>query len=131
MNNKKLSLISTLRQNRKLSNAFLVTISILLIFAMLVYFSSRQYENSRRATIEIGDELVNALETYYNDKQKYPNSLDDLVPHYLDIVQEPKWGDSGWEYDGGPESLKVGYKTKHGGLYPQMVYTKQGWVYDS
>ena len=42
-------------------------------------------EESKNST-EIGDQIVEAIERYYQDKGIYPNSLNDLVPVYIEEI---------------------------------------------
>jgi hypothetical protein len=41
---------------------------------------------------EIGDLIVKALEAYYNENGKYPDTLQELVPKYLDEVPTTSTG---------------------------------------
>ncbi len=115
-----------------LRRSFLIIVGLLLLLGgVLAYYVPDLIESGRLATIDLGNEIVEALEGYYADTGRYPASLDELVPKYLNEIKEPLWGDSGWEYGGSPAQLKVGYKSR-GQLYPMMVYNSEhGWIYDA
>ena len=116
----------------RLRKLFLIMIGLLLLLGgILAYYASNSIERDRLTTIRIGNEIVEALQTYYDDNKRYPISLDELVPKYLKEIKEPLWGDSGWEYGGSPSLLKVGYKS-YDALYPMMIYNQEhGWIYDT
>ena len=113
---------------------WIVIISLLLIglIFLLNKYVPRSLEVDQTETMAIGDEIVKALDNYFGDHSRYPNSLESLVPNYLDQIKLPKWGEK-WEYKSDEKSfwLEVGYKsfgsTKN---YPVMYYTPQGWVVD-
>ena len=50
------------------------------------------------ATIERGDEIVQAITSYQNLHGRYPRRLDDLVPQHIASIQPPLAGDSAWLY---------------------------------
>ena len=116
----------------RLRKSFLIIVGFLLLLAgILAYYIPNSIEHDRLATIDIGNEIVKALQAYYDDNSRYPALLDELVPKYLKKIKNPLWGDSGWEYGGSPELLKVGYES-HGTLYPLMIYNPEhGWIYDA
>ncbi|MDH4240572.1 MAG: hypothetical protein OEW48_13510 [Phycisphaerae bacterium] len=67
---------------------------------------------------------MNSLKAYFDDHGKYPDSLGDLVPKYLDQIKPPKRGQSGWLYsrtEKGNFSLEIGYESYCGLSYP-VVY---------
>jgi hypothetical protein len=55
-----------------------------IISAMHTYYEN---ENSRRSQL-----IINALDRYKQDKGQWPNSLDILVPSYLEKVPITTWG---------------------------------------
>jgi len=116
----------------RLRKSFIVIIGLLLLFAgILAYYVPNRMECDRLATIDIGNEIVEALQVYFEDNGQYPVSLEGLVPKYLKEIKKPLWGDSEWEYEGSPAQLKVGYES-HGELYPMMIYNPDhGWIYDA
>jgi hypothetical protein len=62
-------------------------------------------------------------EEYHNEHNQYPKALDGLLPKYLNKVEPPTWGNSGWIYTsvGKGFYLKTGYKMIDI-LYPAMYY---------
>ena len=117
----------------RLRKSFLIIVGLLLLIAgILAYYVPNRIERDRLATIDIGNEIVEALQVYFEDNGRYPASLDELVPKYLKEIKKPLWGDSGWEYGGSPALLNVGYESRKGVCYPIMYYRPgHGWVYDS
>lgn len=83
-----------------------------------------------------GNEIVDALERYFAENKRYPDSLDKLVPKYLTKIPRPKWG-QGWRYISGGESffIETGYKDILGGneYYPSLQYFIEihEWLLDS
>ena len=134
MNKQKLFSLLLPAGSFRLRKSFLITVAILLLLSgIIVYYSFIVEERDRVATIDIGNEIVEALQAYTKDYGKYPDLLDELVPEYLKEIKKPLWGTSGWVYDWNSThiSLKVGYKT-HEQLYPLMIYDPEhGWVYDT
>jgi len=116
----------------RLRKSFLIIVGLLLLLVgTMAYYFSNSLERDRLRTIDIGNEIVSALQAYHDDNGRYPASLNQLVPKYLGEIKEPPWGDSGWEYGGSPALLKVGYES-NGTLYPMMIYNQeQGWIYDT
>ena len=105
----------------------------MLLSGIIVYYAPKIEEHNRLATIDIGNEIVEALQAYFKDHGQYPVLLDELVPKYLNEIKKPLWGTSGWIYDGNSAhiSLIVGYK-KNTQLYPLMIYDPEhGWMHDT
>jgi len=116
---------------------------LLLIIAFLIYamfFDPMAPQNQRRMILDsriIGTEIIEALDKYQGDTGRYPVSLSELVPKYLDKVKPAPFGDVGWQYrkeDSNGFSLKAGYKLLGDSdyLYPYMLYssTDQQWMVD-
>lgn len=120
----------------RLFGPILIVFLLLLLLVVILFnqCSSSSLEDCRLETEVMGNEIVKALNAYKSDNEKYPVSLELLVPKYLRVVETPVWGDSGWKYIGyGSETfeLKVGYKTKSGSYYPVMYYDPaDGWICD-
>lgn len=45
-----------------------------------------------------GDLVVDALKRFRSTTGRYPTSLDELVPHYMDMIPQPVAGDGRWHY---------------------------------
>ncbi|MCK4885738.1 MAG: hypothetical protein KAS96_00055 [Planctomycetes bacterium] len=128
--NEKFSLLKSIRNLRLRKTFFIIVGLLLFVIGILAYYIPNSMEHDRLATIDIGNEIIEALQTYFDDNGHYPTSLEELVSKYLKEIKKPLWGDSGWIYSGIPSGLKVGYKS-HGGLYPMMIYDpKHGWICD-
>lgn len=72
-------------------------------------------------TFYTAGEIMNSLQAYFDDHGKYPDSLSDLVPKYLDRIKPPKRGQTGWLYsraEKGNFSLEIGYESYCGLSYP-------------
>ena len=117
-------------------------IAILLLLTLGVIFLNqyvqKNSDNDRLETIDIGNEIIGALESYYVDNGRYPKSLEQLVPKYLNEIKRPKWGEDGWVYEfADPNYFKitVGYKEWGESYYPVMYYSsfqkKAGWICDN
>jgi len=77
-----------------------------------------KYESSTVA------ELMNSLQACFDDHGKYPDSLGDLVPKYLDRIKPYKDGKQEWIYsrdENGNFVLGIGYESYCGLPYP-VVY---------
>jgi hypothetical protein len=61
--------------------------SLLSITLLMIFFFSCGYEESEisQATLA-GDKIIAAIEKYYAKSKKYPNSLQLLIPEYLDSI---------------------------------------------
>ncbi|MCK4752949.1 MAG: hypothetical protein KAS75_05850 [Planctomycetes bacterium] len=117
---------------------YIVIIPLFLI-ALVLFFNwyvPSSLKADRTETVTVGDEIVKALDSYFGDHSKYPNSLEALVPKYLDKVKPPTWGEDGWQYQlNGPNGksfgLKVGYKGRDNSYYPVIYYSPLGWIFDN
>ena len=49
-------------------------------------------------TMARGDAIIAALESYKNDNRMFPNTLTDLVPHYMKEIDVPIIGNGAWIY---------------------------------
>jgi len=82
-------------------------------------------------TFDTAGELLSSLEAYFGDHGKYPDSLGDLVPKYLDQIKPPKVGQTGWIYSRGENGnfvLEIGYESYCGLSYPVIYnFINRGW----
>ena len=105
---------------------------VVLICLFLIYCHID--DNNRRKklyeTRKEGYKIAVALRQYHNNKNKYPITLGELVPNYLDKLQQPRWGDTGWLYMRSEKDylLQVGYKSSENGdyIYPALHYNSSG-----
>jgi len=86
----------------------------------------------------VGNQIVNAIETYRVENGRLPGSLSQLVPNYIPKIEQPNWGTGQWEYRPDPEKgrfvLQV-HDSSSGWLgRPCMWYDSQGsdrrWHHD-
>jgi hypothetical protein len=49
-------------------------------------------------TIQIGNEVVSALDAFMKDNEHYPDSLGELSPKYIGEIPSPAWGLRQWKY---------------------------------
>jgi hypothetical protein len=93
-------------------------------------WSRTQIEESKR----IGDTIIVQIERYSADHGMYPNSLDDLVPEYLERITPPVAGLKRWEYtrltsEGAPE-YELAFPSNRD-RYPICFYHPgSGWYLD-
>jgi hypothetical protein len=48
-----------------------------------VFASNIMIDKCEDFHLEIGNTIVNSLESYYSDKKEYPDNLSELIPHYI------------------------------------------------
>lgn len=78
--------------------------------------------------------LIDVLEEYRRKNGEYPNTLEQLVPSYIDHIPLPEWGTNIWEYNRAADK-KRGYSLgvrKKDDDYVGFEYDSpsQKWVYD-
>jgi hypothetical protein len=76
-----------------ITSSFLIFVAI----ACLILdqsWSDRNIEISQN----IGDDIAIALDNYFKDNSRYPDSLSSLVPKYLQSIHQPVAGDRRWVY---------------------------------
>jgi hypothetical protein len=96
---------------------------IWLFFALLVggavWFGARTFAvpaGSVDETKRRGDVVIQALNNFHADHGRFPRSLAELSPQYLEEIPEPDWGLRRWLYepDGSDFYLRVN-ETEHTG----------------
>jgi hypothetical protein len=50
------------------------------------------------ADLQVGDQIVAAVEKYRADHGQYPETLSQLAPTYLPSVTPPRYGSRKWDY---------------------------------
>ena len=122
------------------SKSGLIVIVILILIVISVVFLELfiDLDKDRLETMDVGNEIIKALESYYAENGKYPQSLNQLVPKYLHEIKFPKWGEGGWVYKYGDPNyfrITVGYKNWGKSYYPVMYYSSAqkevGWICDN
>jgi hypothetical protein len=103
-----------------------ILVLIILFFIYMDFLDPNRPSKRRERLYEtrkIGIDIVVALEAYHNEHNQYPKVLDALLPKYLNKVEPPTWGNSGWLYTSGGQGfyLETGYKMMDT-LYPAMYY---------
>jgi len=79
----------------------MVLIGTAAIACVLAIYASR---GSIKETTRRGDIIVQALNKYRADHNRYPASLVELCPHYLVTIPAPDWGLRAWDYKPDPTS---------------------------
>ena len=114
----------------------ILILGFLIIFAGYSMYRNLIDENLRKETMVSGDKIVKGLESYFLKYNKYPDSLNELIPEYLDKIPKAKWGE-GWRYESDSKSfwIETGYKDVLGGedYYPSLHYfhEEKKWILDS
>jgi hypothetical protein len=82
-----------------------------------------------RATMQVAESLISAIERCHADSGVYPKSLDALVPKYLPTVPKTRFGFGGSEffYFSHPEGFSLGFNLP--ALFMQKIYDSKahGW----
>ena len=64
-----------------------------------------------------------ALKSYFHDRGRFPHSINDLVPDYLEMAEfKDAWG-AGKQYDSTSDILVTGIVCKHATSGIEFVYT--------
>lgn len=123
----------------KLGLLFLIPIVLGLLFYGYLVFDECRINQKYKETFELAKQIVASIEKYNQENGKYPQSLEDLIPEYIDGIKPPTWGNSGWVYGLEPQGFYfcIGYgKIKDDpilDLYPIIFYDYSGkyWIEDS
>jgi hypothetical protein len=78
------------------------------------------------------EKIVAALTAYKQDKGRYPDKLDELVPKYLNAIEHPLLGD-GWIYAAPPDGYRYNFGFRPGGGDTRSFYwsvEQRGWEMD-
>jgi hypothetical protein len=75
---------------------------------LVVLGCSRNHASSFERDKRVGDNIVEALDTYRADNSHYPRQLTDLVPKYLPEIPPPQYGDGKWDYNYKPDNDSFG-----------------------
>ena len=92
------------------------------------------------AAQRLGNKVVSALEKYRSAEEKYPITLDELVPKYLGKIIPPPWGEGYWiyrSYENNKDKFSLAIRPDKKNR-PPMYYTGKhpdgssgGWYYDT
>jgi hypothetical protein len=83
---------------KKLPWAEIAVATIVLAAGAAVYAYAHRDEDSLEETKRRGALLVEALHTYHHEQGGYPDSLADLRPRYIAVIDPPTWGLQRWSY---------------------------------
>jgi hypothetical protein len=84
---------------------------LLLMLALIMgVFALTQQVDFRQLTQARAERVSQAIEAYYNQEERYPQTLRQLTPRYILSVAEPViiYGQE-WCYDGGADYYRLGY----------------------
>jgi hypothetical protein len=120
-----------------LRQSVLLTVILLAscILAVVVWFirdhlrwSGHRIAQSQR----IGDEIVQQLVQFRNEKGIFPENLDELVPHHFSSIPTPLAGSPKWKYrrtsDGGDFTLTFAMPSGYPSCF--YVYSLNSWYVD-
>jgi hypothetical protein len=118
--------------NRKRGWRVRFSIESMLVAFVVVAVAMTLYRSlgSLAVTKRHGDEIIQALGRYHDDRGHYPANLDELFPRYLVKAPTATWGLKKWEYTnaGGGFTLavrEVGSDGYNHSLYAGSSFT--GW----
>jgi hypothetical protein len=69
-----------------------------LVAALNGTLNSKWYPWKVRASKTRGNALIAAIDAYKRDHNRYPDTLDDLVPRYVSKIEQPTAGGERWDY---------------------------------
>ena len=80
---------------------------------------------------EKGEHLRRAIEKYHADKTKLPETLTDLIPEYLPVIQPPTAGSQVWRYHKNADGVHFELMFQAQTAFPMCVYDSKhpqmGW----
>ncbi len=83
---------------RKRFVVYAIVIVVTLTLFTVQYVKDKADQIKYDQTRQIGEEIVAALLKYKMDKGVYPDELVQLVPNYINSIEQPVWGDCVWSY---------------------------------
>lgn len=87
-----------------------------------------------RQTKQLGDELVRTLVAYRDRFSCFPESLQELVPGWSPVIEQPPWGMQAWSYERTNCDSFILAVDKNTDGYPRLYIIfdrgKGNWVYD-
>jgi hypothetical protein len=78
--------------------------------------------NQMKSSIKNGNIIVQAIERFNLENQRYPNSLPELVPKYLDNIPRTKMFWKGEDYNYYLENDKINLEFRYNGVIGIMYY---------
>jgi hypothetical protein len=72
--------------------------ALVVIAWLLLGYADQRAKSAYYKSIRIGNDLIEALNTYRSDNARYPASLDELMPKYSTKIKQPPWGARKWGY---------------------------------
>ncbi|NTS39331.1 hypothetical protein HRG84_00310 [Flavisolibacter sp. BT320] len=111
-----IGIIWTIRQEKKKKQPNKKVLPILfwtfpaITFVISFWGANIARDFSRNFAIARADKIITAVEQYKQDNNKYPNSLHDLIPNYLNTFPEP-WvmGIPGYNYERKANNYRLGF----------------------
>jgi len=85
----------------------LVTVAVLVLVWPESTRSDRWDDEAKQVTIERAQPIIKAIDAYRKDHPDEPDSLDDLIPEYLDELPSPLVGGRKWEYHNTKRSYEL------------------------
>jgi hypothetical protein len=98
-------------------SALKVAISLFITVAIAIFCGNWVNDYFREQSFKKAEEIAKSLETYYNDKSYYPETLDQLFPVYMDEIPKPWMG-----LDEGQ------YIYKKNGEYYSITFSLPAWM---
>jgi hypothetical protein len=90
--------------------------AIVLLFVAAVTAMIVLETRSLRTTKSLGNEIINAIESFRAATGRYPQSLGELTPRFIPRILDPAWGLQTWQYSSTRDtfSLRVNESEKTG-----------------
>ena len=76
------------KQNKKIGkkNTIIIIVTFFVLVKIYLVVSDIRYDKKYTTELQKFNVVVDALESYFNDNNKYPGELKELVPKYIDNV---------------------------------------------
>jgi hypothetical protein len=102
---------------------FILSICFILSLVISSFVGSKIIDIQRDKVFEDGNRIVHALEQYYKDNNKYPVSLSELVPKYIESVPKIK---TTYDREGDFSYFKYGNNCFLG--FENFYFVRGGWA---
>jgi hypothetical protein len=118
--------------NRRRITALPPSVSRIYIILIALFTACSTDDDAAKASLTQAKLIVNALNQYYLDENRYPNQLEQLVPKYMATLNPPTVGGN-WKYqpDGSAKTFRLSFRPAD--RFPVYWYTSnlQQWEMDS
>ena len=81
-----------------ISVAVTATIIVVIVAAYLMSYPRNWQGVDIALTQETGNSIVHALHRYQEQHKNYPDTLSELLPSYITMIENPKVGNKKWDY---------------------------------